>query len=112
MQTVGVTVVMQDIIKNALPAAQLQAGKYTHFFEPETLIFFASRVSVYGFRVGQVIHFATTEKGPNGIRRATVRVLNLDTVTAETAQGCTFQQYPTMRAALAQARRMAEKLTL
>ncbi|HUT79517.1 MAG TPA: hypothetical protein VM285_17605, partial [Polyangia bacterium] len=71
--------------------ANAAAGHY--FFEPDTLRFFRSRCSeqTYGR------HFATSEKGPNGIRAWSVRRCEGDGSIETVGE---FQGYPSLARAL------------
>lgn len=71
-----------------------------HWFEPATLRFFKSKV--YAPVVANM--FVSSEQGPDGIRRYTIRRANddgsIDTVDE-------FQQFPTKRAAVRTMQRLA-----
>ena len=70
-----------------------------HFFDPETLRFFNSRIGhkLYGGR-----YFTTSEKGPDGVRAYTVRRVT-DNALIETVGE--FQAYPSAAAAHSAAKR-------
>lgn len=68
-----------------------EAGQ--HFFDASTMEFFDSRIykSTYGF------YFATSERGPSGVRRYSVRLIDWETGKIETVGD--FQQFRTLREA-------------
>ena len=82
--------------------ANKAAGRF--WFEPSTLRFFQSRISVriYAGRL-----FVTSEKGPDMVRRYNIRAA-LDNAHIETVGD--FQGYVTSREAHAEARRMAREI--
>ncbi len=80
-----------------------------HWFEPSTMRFFRSRLNeklYYCERLTEpsVILFISSEQGPNGIRRYTIRSYAPETGEIDTVGD--FQQYKTLNAA----KRAAEKL--
>lgn len=80
-----------------------------HWFKPSTMRFFRSRLSEplwFCERLTEpsVILFISSEQGPNGIRRYTIRSYAPD--TGEIGAVGEFQQYKTLNAA----KRVAEKL--
>jgi hypothetical protein len=64
-----------------------------HFFDAETIRFFDSRIykTTHGF------YFTTSERGPSGVRRYSVRVIDWETGHIETVGN--FQQFSTLREA-------------
>lgn len=75
-----------------------------HFFDDRTMEFFDSRISAKTF--GNF--FVTSECGPSGLRRYTVRVFDPKTGTVDT-HGL-FQEFDTLREAQLVARRASEGL--
>lgn len=73
-----------------------------HFFDNPTMRFFDSRISekTYGN------HFVTSECGPSGLRRYTVRRIDWD--TGDIATVGHFHQYDTLREALGVARKLGD----
>lgn len=76
----------------------IEAGH--HFFDAETMRFFDSYVS----RTTYGDFFVTSDKGPDGVRRYTVRYSDPNTGHVETIG--TFQQFDNQWSALAEARRL------
>lgn len=76
----------------------IDAGHY--FFDAKAMRFFDSRVS----RTTYGDYFATSEKGPDGVRRYTVRYSDPKTGYVSTVGE--FQQYDTLWSALAEAKRL------
>jgi hypothetical protein len=72
-----------------------------HFFDDPTMRFFDSRISskTYGN------YFVTSECGPSGLRRYTVRRIEWDTGDISTVGH--FHEYDTLEEALSVARKMA-----
>lgn len=68
-----------------------EAGQ--HFFDKSAMDFFDSRIykTTHGF------HFTTSERGPSGVRRYSVRVIDWDSGAIETVGD--FQQFSTLREA-------------
>jgi hypothetical protein len=75
-----------------------------HFFDDRTMQFFESRISNKTF--GNF--FVTSERGPSGLRRYTVRVFDPNTGIVDT-HGL-FQEFDTLREAQLVARRASEGL--
>lgn len=71
-----------------------------HFFDDATMRFFESKVydKVFG------THFVTSERGPTGLRRYSVRQFNWDTGAVETVGD--FQQYDSLSDAYREAERL------
>ena len=78
-----------------------------HFFEPDTMHFFKSRIlwGVYGGR-----YFVTSERGPDEIRRYTVREANADGSIDTFGGFDMFGGYPTADKAKRAARDAASAL--
>lgn len=77
-----------------------------HFFEPGTLRFFNSRVGSRAYADGKGgAYFATSERGPHGPRRGSVRHYSPGRCGVETIGE--FMQYPSMAAADRAAARLA-----
>lgn len=57
---------------------RLAEKRHSHFFDPDTMRFFNSRISDEAYRFGDKIYFITSEKGPSGIRRWTTRFVTED----------------------------------
>ena len=77
-----------------------------HFFDRDTLRFFNSRILSDVYEGTGGIYFATSEKGPDGVRRYTVR--RFEKATGSVGTFGTFQAYRTARAAKGAAKRAAE----
>ena len=75
-----------------------------HFFDDRTMEFFNSKVSNKTF--GN--YFVTSECGPSGLRRYTVRVFDPNTGGVDTYG--LFQEFDTLREAQSVARRASEGL--
>ena len=74
-----------------------------HFFDDKTMRFFDSRISSKTF--GN--YFVTSECGPSGLRRYTVRRIDWDNGNITTASH--FNEYDTLSEAQQAARRMANE---
>lgn len=77
-----------------------------HWFEPDTLRFFKSRISEGFSTKWENVYFVTSEKGPHGPRAYSVRRLravsgHIDTIGP-------FMAYSTRSSAMASARRLAQ----
>jgi hypothetical protein len=76
----------------------------SHFFDADTMRFFNSRVDSIAYTDGEGgAYFATTERGPDGKRRASVR--HYSKCRVNTAGE--FQSYRTMDAARKAAKKLA-----
>lgn len=76
---------------NEIKKRNIEMGE--HFFDAEAIHFFDSKIykTTHGF------HFTTSERGPSGVRRYSVRVINWETGRIETSGK--FQQFATLREA-------------
>lgn len=74
-----------------------------HWFDPGTMRFFKTRLSEHLFYGATIIYFVSSEQGPNGIRRYSVRSYTPETGEIDTVGE--FQQYRTRD----QAKRAAAK---
>ena len=94
------------MIENIGQIRHANAAAGQHFFEPGTMRFFASRVlpAVYDGPGG--VYFVTSEKGPDGVRRFTVREFQRDTGDVRTAGE--FQAFGSRAAAQKEAKRLAK----
>lgn len=77
----------------------------SHWFDESTMRFFDSRVhdAVYAGPGG--IYFVSSERGPNGIRAYTVRVVTLEPWSIDDVGG--FQRYASYNGAHAAAKRLS-----
>lgn len=78
-----------------------------HWFEKDTMGFFKSKIAdslLYG---PKVIYFFSSEKGPNGIRRYSIREYDPETGSINTV-GLGFQGYKTLAAAKLAARSLVK----
>ena len=93
------------MIENIGQIRHANAAAGQHFFDPGTMRFFASRVlgSVYDGPGG--VYFVTSEKGPDGVRRFTVRQFDRATGSVQTAG--TFQAFGSRASALRSAKALA-----
>lgn len=69
-----------------------------HWFDEDTLRFFKSRISESLIYADKLILFVSSEQGPNGIRRYSIRQYNTKTGNIDTI-GLGFQGYKTAAAA-------------
>jgi hypothetical protein len=77
-----------------------------HWFSPDTLRFFKSRISeTLLYYNHSLVYFFTTERGPSGIRRASIRTYDPTTGSIDTI-GLGFQGYKTIQAAQLAAHRL------
>jgi hypothetical protein len=74
-----------------------------HFFDDSTMNFFDSKVSAKTF--GD--YFVTSERGPSGLRRYTVRVFNPN--TGEIKTHGLFQEFDTLREAQSVAKQASKQ---
>lgn len=87
----------KEMYRGSVPTIQeikqrnIEVGQ--HFFDEEAMRFFDSRIykTTHGF------HFTTSERGPSGVRRYSVRVIDWTTGHIETVGN--FQQFATLREA-------------
>jgi len=80
----------------------------SHFFEPETMRFFSSRVGETAYHDGRGgAYFTTSEKGPNGRRGYSVRHYDPERCGVETVGK--FQGYATAAQAQGAAKRAATR---
>ena len=77
-----------------------------HWFKPETMRFFRSRLSGELFYSGSLVFFVSSEQGPDGIRAWSVRCYNTETGSIDTAGD--FQQHSTLARAKRAARNAAK----
>jgi hypothetical protein len=83
-----------------------------HWFSKDTMHFFKSRLSDSAWTnegdpykgEAKTLYFVSTEKGPNGPRRATIRAYNVERDSIETLGE--FQEYATPGKAFAQILKM------
>ena len=61
-----------------------------HWFDPDTLRFFKSRIGGAVYQGPGGVYFVTSECGPSGVRRYTVRQFTPSTGACETAPACPF----------------------
>lgn len=78
-----------------------------HWFEASTMAFFKSRLAESLVYTEDRILFFSSEKGPNGIRRYSIREYNPETGAIETV-GLGFQAYKTLAAAKRAAQYLAK----
>jgi hypothetical protein len=76
-----------------------------HWFDPDTMKFFKSRLSQDLFYSGALIYFISSEQGPDDVRRYTVRSYDPKNSDIDTVGD--FQQYGTMY----EAKQVAKKLS-
>lgn len=69
----------------------LNEKKGFHFFKPDTMRFFKSKILDFDYKTG---FFLTSEKGPNGVRAYTLRQANFETGNVESVSA--FQEYKTI----------------
>ena len=87
---------------------QYVSASGSHWFDRGTMRFFQSRVGMYAYQDAQysdVVYFVSSERGPGGVRRYSVRRANIETGTVETVGD--FQAYSARATADAAARRFA-----
>lgn len=79
-----------------------QPGYGRHWFDPDTMRFFSCRLPEFGYTAEDgSAYFVSSERGPSGVRRYTVRRLTGTGGEIETVGQ--FQQYATRSAATAAA---------
>jgi hypothetical protein len=83
--------------------ANVRAGK--SFFGPNEMRFFRSRIETPAYRVGDIAYFVTSERGPDMVRRYSVRSENLKTGNVEEVSG--FQHYASRSGAMKGLERVA-----
>jgi hypothetical protein len=91
---------MSDIMK----AVAMRGG---HWFDRDTLRFFRSRVSSRVYQGFGGVYFVSSERGPSGKRRYSVRSFDQSTASIETAGE--FQQFGTAAPAHREAARLAKE---
>jgi hypothetical protein len=77
---------LQEIKKRSKQAGQ-------HFFDADAMEFFDSRI----YKTTHGNYFTTSERGPSGVRRYSVRVIDWETGEIKTAGE--FQQFATLKEA-------------
>lgn len=82
---------------------ELNAAKGYHWFKPDTLRFFKSRMSNWDVITG---YFISSERGPDNKRKFTIRRGDLETGTVSTIGQ--FQQYQSLRTAKTALRRLLQ----
>lgn len=102
-------------------AAYKRVAPDGHWFDPETMVFFGSRLPHYGLRIPGGFLFVSSEKyGRSGERRYSVRILSTAGADGAGEAGCSraqcsamdtigeFMEHPTRAAAVARARSVAD----
>jgi hypothetical protein len=74
---------------------QLNTDMGKNWFSPDTVRFFKSRIE-HWYGDG---YFITSEQGPDGVRRYSVRTACFKTGSVNTAEQSKFQQFKTLAAA-------------
>ena len=97
-----------QIIDTANIRAHYGHGPGRHWFDPDTLRFFRTRIGETAYSVGSVALFVTSEQPPGGRRAYTVHRYDFDTRTISTAD--TFMGYASRNGAHAAAQRKAATL--
>jgi len=85
----------------------LNARKGRFWFSPDTLRFFRSRYSDTATKVDDKAYFTSSERGPSGIRKYSVRVCNMETGAIDTVGK--FQDFDTRAQAIAELRYVCAK---
>lgn len=87
---------------------EIRARHRGHWFSPDTMRFFRSRVGGYGFGAGEAVYFVSSEQFTSrdytAPRKYTVRVLDADGRVDTVGE---FQAYASRSGAMAKARAMA-----
>lgn len=87
-------------------------GEGRHWFDPSTMRFFRCRLPANGYRAehGDGYYFVSSEQGPDGVRKYTVREMRRDAESEPYRIGDRggFQAYATRSAADRVARSLAE----
>lgn len=85
---------------NDIKAAVRATG--SHWFDPDTMRFFGTRVSETVYQGSGGVYFVTSEKPPHGPRQCTVRRFNPDTADIATGRRSTIRtgnHFRTLRSA-------------
>jgi hypothetical protein len=85
--------------------SEIKAATSSYFFSDGAMNFFKTRLPSTGLRNGANVFFWTSERGPDGIRKFSVRVLCLSTGKVTTVGE--FQQYRSAKSASAAVYRAA-----